>query len=213
MIQKIALMASALAVIVTACPAQAGFVSVTSNVTLLGTPPASVQPDQLTSNTQIFAFLERSNVSGGLLGGMIDSHFFHFDPTDNSSALKSVMNQTITFDGLILAVISTNEGLDNTDPTLGAPGTMYPTGNMTRRTGGIAEPDDMFSVSGNTLTITSVNSRNFGIDQLRVITQSAPPAQVVPEPASMSMLAIGLATMTAGYRLRRRSKAAAPVVA
>jgi hypothetical protein len=170
---------------------------------LTNSPPSSVVPGALESDTQIRIFAENSGVTvtsqPGLTNGtLVDSFFIHWDPANNGANNEvDFSNGSVTFSQNILAVYSSDANLNSTDSSFGLAGTTYPVGGQrgTRPNGG--EILDAFSFSGSTLTISKLYTENMGIDQLRVITVSA-----VPEPTSLVMF--GLAMV--GVARRRRSQ-------
>jgi hypothetical protein len=136
-------------------PATAGIVSTTGQVDLLSSPPASVKPGQLQSNTDIFAFTEQTDIKlssavnvditspgtyttdASLTPGTISagtsvaSYFLHSDPQNNDS----IYDGSVTFSTPILGVIVLSGTLSNSDVQLGATGTAYPIADTGRGLG------------------------------------------------------------------------------
>lgn len=189
--------------------ARADVVSVTGQVTHIAAPP-SVESGVLAVAQQSFVFLERSDVqfdgvvnrinppigfsnditnpASQFFSGRVDSHMVHFDNFGLADIDPS--SGRITFDGTILALIYVNTRLDDSDPALGAPGTVYPFGLANRGFSGF----DMIRLeSPDTLFFNLVNGG--AMDQFRVLTTP------VPTPSAMGALTIGLAGL--GARRRR----------
>jgi hypothetical protein len=157
---------------------------VTGDMVFLSPPPASVVDGALESSDEVYVFNERQNVrlSSSLLtddsetipaGKFVNSHLVHFDPVGSSSSPVVSVSGSVNFDGEILGLFTTNDGLDNTDATFGLSGTQYPTGeNRKLDEGGVNV--DTATVDGSNLAVELRAS--FGIDQVRVITvhQRAP---------------------------------------
>mgnify|MGYP000854688735 CR=1 FL=1 len=124
----------------------------------------------------------------GLLTGVVDSHFIHWQ----GSTVSQNVTGSFTFSGTIVGVEFRALELDNTD-FLGAGGTTYPTGYPFRGlTTGIPSS---FTVLGNTLNFhfnDLLPSPN--VVQLRVFT-------LVPTPGAAALCALG-GVMAAGRRRR-----------
>lgn len=167
-------------------------VSVTGQVSLIA-PPPSLAIGVYADKTQAFAMNERQGVlfSGGfdrylpivgvayttsnLLPGLmpsptwVDSHMIHFDNRGEPSPYPNVTG-TITFDKPILAVICSLSNLDASDAVLGAPGTVYAAGELSR---GISSVVDTFKLlSPNTIQFTLQNAQ--AMDNIRVLTVPGP---------------------------------------
>lgn len=148
-------------------------------------PPGSVQDGALQSDLEIRAFDEQQCVtlasdltvdvtpSGGAgvvpAGTSVSSQFLHFDPTGSSVV---TLSGSITTDAAIIGAIVTESSLDASD-SLGAAGTAYPTGDVTRD----LEPiqGDVVTISGDQLTATTTVNDRFHFDQIRVISECPPP--------------------------------------
>lgn len=176
-------------------PASAAIVGVTGMTTWLGVPPPACTPTTLTGqfafcwdeqqNVLVNQLVDMVNNPGssnapvpGAVNGIYDSHFLHFDDQSGSPPATG----TITFNNPIVAVIYKNSLLDQSDPTAGAFGTLYPTGYPFR--GLITAPSSFVTVSGNTLTF-DLNTLDpvYVVAQVRVLT-------AVPAPGSAALLAI-----------------------
>ena len=154
-------------------------------------PPASVQPGALDSDTQAFIFEEHAsilltedlNIDASLTGTVtsspaspdtiaagtsIASYYLHFDKIGGSSVFVEV-NGDVEFDRDILGIVFLTNSLDDTDPILGFPSTLYPTLNPSR--GIIMEFGiDSFTVSEDRRSFQfSLQTAN-RVDSLRIIT-------------------------------------------
>ncbi len=156
--------------------------------------PSSVFDDAPgAENTNQQAFDEQQNVTlavaldtddgvGAIPAGtIVNSQMIFFNTPTNSFSTDA--NQTWTFDGLILGVMSDEDGLLEaaSNSVLGAAGTTYP-GAFSAR--GLETSDvDSYSVVGNTITVTMKVGEPG--DWIRVVT-------AVPEPSSflLGVLAI-----------------------
>lgn len=179
-----------------ALPASAAITSTSGGVTQIG-PPAACGPGQLTSLFQAFAWDEQQNVTTtgvicdetqnpggsaaptfGVLTGVYDSHFIHFQGIPINNAAGSV-----TFNGFIVGVMWNNIFLDISDGQSGALGTIYPTGYPFR---GILAPNATSVVVN--ANVLNFNFQNFftpnDLAQIRVFTQ-------VPAPGACGLLAAG----------------------
>lgn len=135
-------------------------IGTTGDFTVISSP-ASVEPGQLESSTNIFAFAEQqsyaltsdlsvdlntSTMNAGTIssGTSVNSYLVHSDPVGDSASSADVINYSgsITFDTQIIGLIwtgvacispcpSSPEYLDASD-FLGASGTTYPTGQVGR---------------------------------------------------------------------------------
>lgn len=116
--------------------AQPGYATITAvlpDVVKLAAPPASVLPNQLESDTDIFAFDEKQCVTAGVAvqtdqgvipaGTPFSCHFFHADPATVPPGV--LLTGRAMFDTEIMAVISASADLDATDGICGD-GTTYP---------------------------------------------------------------------------------------
>jgi hypothetical protein len=147
-------------------------------------------------------FDERQNVllgsdlgvdDGSVAGGTrVDSHMIFINTAGEVQVEH--FNVLWEFSGEILGVMSDRGGTleDNSTPTLGAPGTVYPASPYDARGLEISsgwlgdfcslDVEDCYSVSGNQLTL-STKATEPG-DWIRVVTRS------VPEPAPLLLMAV-----------------------
>lgn len=152
-------------------------------------PPASVAANALNGDHRIVAFDESQCVTLGSglavditpggdsgtipAGTKVSSQFLHFDPT-GASALT--LSGSVTTDGPVLGVITSPGNLAASD-SLGAAGTMYPTGDGARG----LEPPGPFPADGDSAAISGADSvtvalkDRFHFDQVRVISECPPP--------------------------------------
>lgn len=174
------------------CSAFGAVVSVTGQVSHIA-PPPSLAFGVFADKTQAYVINERQGVqfSGGvdkylptvgvayttsnlapvLLSSStwVDSHLIHFDNNGEPSPYPSVTG-TVTFDGPIIAIICSLGRLDLSDAALGAPGTTYAAGELSR---GISSVIDTFKLlSPNTIQFTLANGQ--AMDDIRVLTVPAP---------------------------------------
>lgn len=169
----------------------AAFVSSTSGAVVFVGAPASVAPGAFQSPSSIFAFNERQGVtlasslgvditSAGLYdqasdlhpstlaaGTVVDSHFLHSDNTPTGTVFRS---GSVTFPTDIVGVMVTVSRLNGSD-ILGAPGTVYPTGNINRslEIGQAPLPDIIILPNLRTVQV-ALNTGN-GFDQVRILTR------------------------------------------
>jgi hypothetical protein len=215
------LMAMMLFVIATS-PLKAGVI-VTGDVVVVA-PPASVVKGADTTPVNAILFQERANFavpantavdvtapgtanssnfspSPGTIaqGTLADVWFFHSDPP-NSVSTEYV--GTMTFDTPVLGIIDTDSKLNATDPTLGHPGTTYPTGLGNR---GLESPDT-FTLSANKMTISFDFTTSSAVDEIRILV--APSA--VPEPSSVLLGSIFAGLLVGHVTFRRYRRAGSP---
>lgn len=177
--------------------ANGAITGVAGQTTWLALPPVACTPGALVG-PNAFAWDEKQNLlvanvqcdminnpgnSGapvaGLVSGVIDSHFIHFEP----STAAQFVNGQVTFAGKIRGVIFRALFLDVTDIPLGAPTTIYPTGNPNRGLNAAS----MFSINNNVLTFhfSSVVPTS-DLIELRVLTE-----HIVPAPGCGALLGLG----------------------
>lgn len=103
--------------------------------------------------------------------GPFETYFLHFDPV---GSVEGFVDGTVTFDRPMLGVIGRSLTMEQTDYTLGAPGTLYPTNRFDR------EPEyqprgnyDYFELSADMRTMT-FRLRATDIDQLRMVVSAVP---------------------------------------
>jgi len=113
----------------------------------------------------------RTSFSRGFIpaGTPVITYLLHADPVDERPATR-LLSGSVTFSHEILGIIFTPSGLDATDLTLGAPGTIYPTGVLARDAGvepGSTDADEVgLSVDRRTITFTM---ETFRLGQTRVV--------------------------------------------
>jgi len=174
--------------------------STSGQVTKIAAPP-SVELGQLESSTTMFAFDERqcvallsplkvnisapgTYVDSALLtpgkipaGTAVSSHFVQADKEGTANP-KITLEATITTDGKVLGIITSNTFLGTSD-FLGAIGTVYPTGSAHRAMQFNGTTDSIVLDAGlQTVTIHTVNSAH--ADQVRVITECKLPPPPPP---------------------------------
>lgn len=187
-------------------------------------PPASVAVGATEDDSQMVFFLERTGlalpgalaaevtapttvtngigITPGIIGAgtRVDSYFLHFDSVTPGPI---TLTGTITFGTDILGVMLFGASLDASDLILGGTSTGYPAaGDFFRGTSEIGSGGDIVTLSGDRRTLTvqsrvSVVSGFSGIDQLRIVVAT------VPEPGTISLLALGLLVAGLGRRLNR----------
>ena len=161
----------------------------TSGPVLLISAPASIQQDRLEgSGTVLFrekqvtlpdqlvldianpgSYMASLSVGFVLAGTTVISYMIHADPV-GLPVVDQFFNGSVTFTKDILGIISTSAGLDGTDLLLGAPGTVYPTGNDKRDAGvGPGSTDaDSITLSADRRTVSFVMQlKNLG--EMRVL--------------------------------------------
>jgi hypothetical protein len=181
-----------------ALAAHGAITGVTGSTFWLGSPPLACGPGQLQwSNGFVSAWDEQQNrpqtlsvdmtnnpgTSGsatpGVLSGVYDSHFIHFE------GIPGIVNATgsVTFSSTIVGVIFTPTNLDNSDVPCGSLGTVYPTTYPFR--GLNSTPQSAFSINGNTLTFSLwAIQPTSQIDQIRVLT-------IAPTPGALALVGLG----------------------
>ena len=205
--------------------AMASIIETAGPVQMDAPAPPSVKLGDLTSNTEIFAFTEQtglilpsdfnlkvnittagtyeSNASltpGKIAAGTeVDSYFLHTDTVSGNH----VFDATFTFSTPILGVIVLSNALNLSDSVLGAPGTLYQTGDMSR--GLELGPDkDYVTLSSDLKTLTVQFDTHANLDELRVVTAAA---VVTPEPSSIVIAGGGLLFLSLAFRWRQRRSA------
>ena len=154
-------------------------------------------------NVLLGAALDTDAGVGAIAAGTrVDSHMIFLNKADNVSGSLSHFGVTWTFDGVILGVMSDQQGALEAASTgvLGAAGTTYEAPFNARGMEGADAiglgPGDGYFVSGNTIRVGMFVTQPG--DWIRVVTQH------VPEPTSMALF--GLGALGLGV-VRRRRKA------
>lgn len=176
--------------------ASAAVLSVTGDVTLIAAP-GTVSNATPGNNTTMYAFDEIQNFllgadlvtsSGTILAGTrVNSQMILLNRESGRSSLE--LAGAVTFDSMILGLITTTAGLAATDAILGAAGTTYATFFARGLEGG-----ETLGIAGDTLSLV-LRVTQPG-DWLRVVTIAA-----IPVPAAGFLLLGALGGLAA---LRRR---------
>lgn len=162
--------------------------------------PAIIFPDAVAWNEQQNVFVasgvmadltvnpgNSGSPTPGMLVGLFDSHFIHWGAFTGVNATG-----TVTFQDPIAAVIYSDTLLDISDPTFGALGTVYPTGQVARGLGG----NSFVSILGNTLTFNLAPiAGTTEVEQIRVLTRP------IPAPGAIALAGLG------GLLVARRRRA------
>lgn len=177
--------------------ASAAVLSVTGNVSVIGTP-SSVTNAAPSSSTSMLVFNEVQNLILGsdittstgtiLAGARVNSQMVLLNRTRSNGLLS--LNGTVSFDGLILGFITSTAGLAATDAILGAVGTTYEQFVLRG-----LEGNETVSGQGTSTLALNLIVRQPG-DWMRVVTVAA-----VPVPAAGFLLFGALGGLAA---LRRR---------
>ena len=184
-------------------------------------PPPSVEAGALEDSGTAFVFLEQEAVllssdlfvdainPGAEVGGStntavagsipagtpVDSFLVHFDPVGEPTDLNVTVAWSVVFRSTdrILGLIYSDALLDASD-FLGAPGTIYPTGEAFRGTTGNLEGNDGF-IWSQFFVVGGLQSVTVSVDHFRIIV-------AVPEPTGLAIAASALLACMA--RRRRR---------
>lgn len=193
-------MRTALAISLIACTAgiaSAAITGTTGAAFQIGSP-VSCFPLALPTGTQAFVWDEQQGItvtglpvelsinpsnSGaptpGLVSGLLDSHFVHFDHMGQ-------VNGTVTFATNIIGVAYRPNSLDVSDPVTGSLGTAYPTGNGMRGAFSMPFLNDFIDINANVLTFKlDTISPVYDFTQIRVYTKA------VPAPGTIALLTAG----------------------
>jgi hypothetical protein len=200
--------------------ATADIIGTTGAIDIISSPP-SVKPGQLTSNTNIFTFQEQSRLSlptsvavditsagtyasnasltpGTIAAGtLVQSYFLHTDTASGSQ----MFDGSVTFSTPILGVMVLSATLSNSDSTLGAPGTTYPT-NDSQRGLELSSDQDHVTLSSDLTTLTVHFFTHGNVDEVRILT-----AAPVPEPTSLLVAACGVIAFPMAFRRRTKRPA------
>jgi hypothetical protein len=218
--------AASFATIFIANAAYASILTSTGAVTI-ATPP-NVRDGALPSDTQIVAFAERHgitlpqdltfnisvpgtspsptdiNASPVTLpaGTRVDSYFVHMKSVTGTDPNPALVSGSITFDRPILGIAVFDLRLDQSDPALGLPTTLYPTGvarELDIVSGGVVGHigNDSITLSGDRRTVIFNIGNTGGLDQARIVTAA------VPEPSTLALWLI--ACLILGVRYARRN--------
>ena len=185
---------AASSVLGSAGPAPAAIAAQTGNITVLQPPPPDVRLEQLTSDEVGFAFAERTcatlsaplpvdiidpvgtygagQTNPGLVpaGTPVDSYLVHLDNVGDTG--NAFLSGSLTFDQPVLGIILLPGTLNASDPVVGAPGTLYPTGDTQFR--GYEAPDTV-TVSPDGFTVTFAAVSGSRQDDVRIITAGTCP--------------------------------------
>lgn len=176
-------------------PSGASFVivipSATNRITVVEAGSRRDSPNLFALNEKQHVTLLR-NISTLAAGTVVNSHLVWYDP-----AIRNTLNGTVIFNRNILAVITTRNGLRDTNGIFGNPFVTYATPSAVG-----LETRDGFSFSGNTLTVNFTASEPG--DVLRVLTSA------VPEPSTWMMLILGFGFIGAALRTQRGRKTITP---
>ncbi len=202
--------------------ANAALVSYSANVEVI-TPPASVQLEQLVSDTKIRVFEESTKTLAGSLpvdgifsgdypplgreayfsiasGTLVTSFLFHAD-LNGAPSNPIPFIASATFSNEIIGLIFFSSTLGQTDTAVGSAFTSYPQAPSSDASfrgfefGGVCAENttDCVSLSQDRRTISLAWSVAEYSDQLRVIVS-------VPTPATIALLGLGLAGIGAARR-------------
>jgi hypothetical protein len=199
------------------------FLAGTATADIIGTtgaidiisPPPSVKSGQLTSNDDIFTFQEQSGLTlptsvavditsagtyesnasltpGTIAAGtLVQSYFLHTDTASGSQ----MYDGSVTFSTPILGVMVLSDTLSNSDSTLGAPGTKYPTHDSERGLE-LSSDQDHVTLSSDLTTLTVHFFTHGNVDEVRILT-----AAPVPEPSSLFVAACAVVASAVAFRL------------
>ena len=194
--------------------AQAGIIS-TSGAVVVIPPPADARTGHFENDHAIHAFAEQQNVAlphvvsvdvsqpgstttGGVLtlsagtiptGTLVSSYFLHFDDVGTPQTPVEAIG-SITFNSNVLGIAVVFGTLNATDAMPGLPTTIYASGDSAR---GFEPPGipgaDFLILSTDRRTVT-VDLQNVDkSDDVRIITAA------VPEPSTLSLLAVALGAL------------------
>jgi len=205
------------ALLIAVLPAYGSIIVFSGDVDVVS-PPPSLLPGALTSDSSIYGFSEQTGVlletpvnaaltspgtwicCAGLPGGTVpagttvNSYLLYASPvTDEEGLDYRDFQGSITFSPgeKIVGVIIGYENLANTDMSLGAPGTTYPPASY--KLGGL-EQYDAVVISPNAETVyVDFHVAVGGDDMIRILTET-------PEPADFVLLGSGLVALALGRK-------------
>jgi hypothetical protein len=181
-----------LVVAVIGSTAQAAIVGTTGNIVQIA-PPPSVQLGQLESNDHAVAFDEQQGVTlaanlpvditvpgtyddpnaltPGVIpaGTVVNSQFIHSDNVGSGKGTKATFDGSVQVEGDILGISVLNDSLDAGDPLVGAPGTIYPTGTVSRKLA-LDPTKDIVTFEPDGTTVSVHLETTFHADQIRIIS-------------------------------------------
>ncbi|MEM1210887.1 MAG: hypothetical protein AAGI68_01180 [Planctomycetota bacterium] len=135
-------------------------------------------------------------------GTAVDIHILHFDPVIPTSDVFTTLFAagTVTFDDAVLGIVTSGPNLIATNNLVAGTSTIYNAFNVQQLEGA-----DTASFAGSTVTFDLRNAgKNNGasFDQIRIFTVGSVSETVIPEPATLTLAAMGSLLMVS--RRRRR---------
>jgi hypothetical protein len=203
-------------------PAAAGIVGTTGQVDVLSSPPASLKPGHLQSNSHVFAFTEQTDLTlstavkvdittpgtyetdnsltpGTINAGTaVESYFLHADPRNNDT----MFDGSVTFSTPILGVMVLSATLSASDAQLGATGTVYDTDDSGRGLE-LTTGQDYVTLSSNLETLTFHFFTHANLDEVRILTAVPEPSSLILAGCGVVVLAFAAASRTRGCRAHR----------
>jgi hypothetical protein len=206
-------------------------VATSGQVTFLSSPPASVASGGLQSNTTAYVFEESeltltspvdvdittpgtyttvASLTPGTIGAGTDVEVYMLESQPSSVPASPNDYQTyegsLTFDTPVLGIIVETASLNNTDATLGAPGTVYPPPSDIYSGLDLNTPGCSGSTCGNDGVVLSINGNtvdfgfvtNYSEDEIRIITAAT------PEPSGIAFTFLALLPLLALKSVRSR---------
>jgi len=205
-------------------PTYGSIIVFSGDVTILSSPPTSLLPGVLTSDSAIYGFAEQQGVlltspldagitspgtficcsplSPGIIpdGTTVNSYLLYDSPvTDQGEGTFREFSGSITFSPgeKIVGIIIGYQNLADTDILLGAPGTTYPPASY--KLGGLEPGHDEVILSSNMQSVyVNFYTQVGGEDMIRILTTT-------PEPAGFMLLGSGLIALALGKRWRGRT--------
>ncbi len=210
----------------------AGAITVSGDVSLLATPPASSARGDLVSRTTAYAWTERSNVfvndplsvevipfqnnAAGvydtdqrrvrtLWTGMVaPGSYDSMILHAETTGGRAIFSGSITFDTAIVGINFRNAGLNNSDSLFAAPNTLYPQGEGQRKFE-LNGTNNWFSISADRQTFAFQTVVRNDIDQLRILTNSG---AMTPVPVPAAAWFFGSSLLLFGWMARRQEPCA-----